>query len=72
MLKLPMLLIALLMTTSCAAQQTQNPLTVSGATDSFCLVSGGPILWSKNDTEATIEQVKKYNAKGAAICNWKP
>ena len=49
--------------------------TMTGSSDpiesraTFCAVAK-PILWSERDTDATIEQVKEYNAVGAALCLW--
>lgn len=62
------LLSGLLILTACAAQQTPVAPINTVATDSFCVVLGGPVIWSKDDTVQTVEQVKKINAKWDAIC----
>jgi hypothetical protein len=36
---------------------------------SFCAIAK-PILWSANDTGATIEQIKEHNAAGIVLCGW--
>ena len=35
----------------------------------FCTIAQ-PILWSVNDTAATIEQIKEHNADGIVLCEW--
>lgn len=46
--------------------------TGSAVTDgraSFCEVAS-PLYWSKDDTAATVAQVKEYNAVGKTLCGW--
>lgn len=52
------------------APSTCATTTGSEGTDvSFCGAARA-ILWSKSDTDGTIEQVKEHNAVGKRICGW--
>lgn len=57
------------MLTACAHQQIPSAPINTGAIDSFCVVLGGPVLWSKDDTKETVVQIRKINAKWDAICS---
>ncbi len=48
-------------------------MTGSAVTDdahaTFCQIAS-PIYWSKDDTAATVQQVKELNAVGMRLCGW--
>lgn len=59
------------------ADIARDPLASCATTDSggisAAMVACGsfkPVYWSKNDTTATVAQVKENNAAGKALCGW--
>lgn len=64
-------LLTLLLLTNCA--KTTDSVVTSPATapSSFCVLFQ-PVRWSVHDTDSTILQIKKLNAKWVAICGAKP
>lgn len=71
--RLPVLSMLVLLGGCPSLSQTGSEGIRAGAATAseFCLVAGGPIFWSQRDTPETIEAVKRYNAKGKSLCNWK-
>ena len=63
--------------TLCGLILLATPLASCATTDSggisAAMVACGsfkPVYWSKNDTTATVAQVKENNAAGKALCGW--
>jgi len=62
---------ALLTATVVVALSACTTLGASGsaADPSFCAVAH-PITWAQGDTDATILEVKMFNARGVELCGW--
>ena len=52
-----------------AGIELKQPPQIQLPAGDFCAI-GEPFLWSKQDTDQSIEQAKEWNAVGKHLCHW--
>lgn len=60
-------MLALMLPLAACATATGGSATKSALCDQF-----RPIMWSSQDADQTIAEVKGHNAVGMKLCGWKP